>query len=184
MSEKLLILNASPHRGGDTDRLMQLVSDAAPPHAEIAELYLCDMAVKPCIGCRRCARNGVCVLPEDDVRLLLDAVSECDTVALISPCYFLGFPAQAKAVIDRVNFLFAARYLLGRVPQAPRRRGLLVTCSGSADPMAQQSLVRSGKMFFDCLHTTVAAHLHLENTDKGFAAKKISEDLKKFWENT
>lgn len=67
-----------------------------------------------------------------------------DALLLVAPVYFAGPPAQLKAALDRLQFLWARRYPLGLAPALPRelRRPLSIAVVGSGgDPFGHDALV-------------------------------------------
>lgn len=67
-----------------------------------------------------------------------------DALFLVAPIYFAGPPAQLKALLDRLQFLWARRYVLKAWPALPlegRRPLLVLGVGGGGDPFGSEALV-------------------------------------------
>ena len=66
---KLLILNASPRRSGNIALMAgTLKQEAERLGAEVEEIWVQGLTVRPCTGCMTCRSRHACVLPEDDAQ--------------------------------------------------------------------------------------------------------------------
>ena len=130
---RLVILTGSPRADGVSERVAERIARvAAEQGARVQTFKLSETEVSPCTACGGCYDTGVCIIP-DAMHDLLDAFDAADAVAVVSPVYFAGVPAQLKAVIDRFESRWAARYLLGQEP-GRRRPGLLALVGTGEDP--------------------------------------------------
>ncbi|NIN68134.1 MAG: flavodoxin family protein, partial [Anaerolineae bacterium] len=94
--------------------------------------------------------TGRCV-QRDDYQLVYPKLIEAERIVLATPIFFLGVSAQAKALIDRSQCLWARKYVL-KDPLPPtgrglRRQGFLVSTAGGA------------KTSFDCAKKIMRAFL-------------------------
>ena len=120
---KIVILSSSPHLKGTSSLLVDEFIRGASSH----EIIRHDVAFKnigPCLGCDRCMMNGPCI-QDDDMKVILDDLLECDMVVFASPLYYFGMSAQLKLVIDR----FYSRN--GRLQRKHLKSALLSTCFDS-----------------------------------------------------
>ena len=68
---KVVILNGSPRKGGNTEIMAETFAKAADKH-EVEILNIAPMNIKGCLGCKYCyAHQGECV-QKDDMEKLLD----------------------------------------------------------------------------------------------------------------
>ncbi len=67
--KKILAVNSSARKGGNTDVILdELVRACEDNGAEVEKLYLCDLNIKPCTGCRACRKGDVktiCTIRDD-----------------------------------------------------------------------------------------------------------------------
>lgn len=101
MSKKILILSASPRKGGNSDILCDRFAEGAREAGHDAEkIRVAEKHIGYCRACYACKEKGVCVL-KDDMAEVLQKMIEADVLVLASPVYFYSVNAQLKAVIDR-----------------------------------------------------------------------------------
>src|SRR3972149_2049219 len=65
----------------------------------------------PCQNCDGCLHTGVCII-DDDMQAIHYKLKEADRLVLAAPVFFLGLPAQAKAMVDRCQALWMEKYIL------------------------------------------------------------------------
>ena len=101
MSKRVLILSASPRKGGNSDTLCdQFMKGAIEASHQVEKVFLAEKKINYCRGCCACAGNGQCV-QKDDMSHILDSMMAADVVVLETPVYFYTMCAQMKTVIDR-----------------------------------------------------------------------------------
>ena len=99
---KVVILNGSPRKGGNTEIMAETFAKAADKH-EVEILNIAPMNIEGCLGCKYCyAHQGECV-QKDDMQMICDKLAWADGVVMASPLYFAGISAQLKAVLDRLH---------------------------------------------------------------------------------
>lgn len=101
MNKKLLVLSASPRRGGNSDTLCDEFIRGAKESGNSAEkVFLRDRKILFCTGCGVCNRTHQCVL-KDDMKEILDKMVKADAIVLATPVYFYAMDGQMKTLIDR-----------------------------------------------------------------------------------
>lgn len=101
MSKKVLIISASPRKGGNSDALCdQFLLGAKEAGHSAEKLFLRDHKINYCLGCGVCNNTHVCV-QKDDMKGLLDKMVDADVIVLATPVYFYTMDAQLKTFIDR-----------------------------------------------------------------------------------
>lgn len=108
---KIIILNSSPRKNGNTTKLCDafcegVVATATTP--EITTIFLNELNFKGCQSCFACKlrgskRYGRCSL-NDDLTPVLTAVSEADCMVVASPIYLMDVNSSAKAFLERLCF--------------------------------------------------------------------------------
>lgn len=101
---KILILNGSPRKNGNTYNLALSFAKGAEKNNDVEILSIRDYNINPCKGCNRCFENdsNACVL-NDDMNLIYEKMKEADIVVIASPVYFYGISAQLKTLVDRFH---------------------------------------------------------------------------------
>jgi multimeric flavodoxin WrbA len=107
MTKKVLILSASPRKGGNSDLLCDRFMHGAREAGHQAEkIFLRDKKITYCTGCGVCQSNGGMCVQKDDMAEVLDKMVAADVLVMATPVYFYTMNAQMKTLIDRT----CARY--------------------------------------------------------------------------
>ena len=101
MSKKVLVLSASPRKGGNSDTLCdEFVRGALDAGNKAEKIFLRDHAVNYCTGCGVCYSTHKCV-QKDDMAEILEKMIAADVIVMATPVYFYTMDAQMKTLIDR-----------------------------------------------------------------------------------
>lgn len=101
MNKNVLILSASPRKGGNSDTLCDQFRKGALESGHSAEkVFLRDKKINYCIGCGVCNTTHQCV-QKDDMAEILDQMLAADVIVMATPVYFYTMDAQLKTLIDR-----------------------------------------------------------------------------------
>ncbi len=101
---KILILNGSPRKNGNTYNLALSFAKGAEKNNDVEIISIRDYNINPCVGCNRCFENdGNACVQNDDMNLIYEKMKEADIVVIASPVYFYGISAQLKALVDRFH---------------------------------------------------------------------------------
>ena len=127
---KVLLVNGSPRRQGNTHQALEIVAGALENggvEAEICQLGGRD--VRGCQSCGGCARlqNRRCVL-QDEMNGFLEKIWAADGLVIGTPTYFSNVSSEVKALIDRAGVVSGAngallRGKVGAAVVAARRSG-------------------------------------------------------------
>lgn len=105
MAKKIVILEGSPRKGGNTDLLSDaFMRGAKEEGSKVTKFYLAQKEIHPCMGCGACRRSEGhnCVFKDkDDFEEIIQAVIGADVLVVASPVYFYSLTAQTKTAIDR-----------------------------------------------------------------------------------
>ena len=110
---RILALIGSYRKEGNTARIVRMVEARMQALAaqhdtplELETLFLGDLDVRPCRGCRRCFDRGEDACPlEDDVPLLRAKMDAADALILASPVYVGDVSGLVKNWMDRLAYL-------------------------------------------------------------------------------
>lgn len=106
---KVLAVNGSPRKNGNTVALLKQAMDGAKSQgAETRRIDLYSMNYKGCISCFYCKRkdkpHGICAV-RDDLTPILAELKETDILLLGSPIYYDNITSGMVAFLER--FLFS-----------------------------------------------------------------------------
>lgn len=98
---KIVVLNGSPRKGGNTEIMIKAFAEASKKN-EVIILNVALMNIRGCLGCKYCYEHqGECVQKDDMVKVF-DTLKDADMVVFASPIYWFDVSAQLKTVIDRL----------------------------------------------------------------------------------
>jgi len=110
MPKKILILNGSPKKDGNTAAMVDWFSQGARSKGADVEIvrtaYLKYKALG-CISCRKCQTNEkyeCCI--DDEAKPVLVKMAEVDVIVVATPLYFFSASAQLKLIFDRMFSLY------------------------------------------------------------------------------
>lgn len=99
--KNVLIVSASPRKGGNSDMLCdQFAKGAKESGHKVEKIFLASKKIGYCIGCGVCNSTHKCV-QKDEMAELLDKMVEADVIVLATPVYFYSMDGQMKTFIDR-----------------------------------------------------------------------------------
>jgi multimeric flavodoxin WrbA len=107
MSKKVIVLSASPRKGGNSDLLCdQFVKGAQESGNEAEKIFLKDKKINYCTGCGTCINGKKACPQKDDMTGILEKMIGADVIVMATPVYFYTMNGQMKTLIDRT----CARY--------------------------------------------------------------------------
>ncbi|MCD7812751.1 MAG: flavodoxin family protein [Lachnospiraceae bacterium] len=130
---KVLMLNGSPRAGGNTTialNEMDQIFKAEGVETEIVRVG--NQAIRGCIACGYCAKNGKCAF-DDEVNRLAPVFEESDGLVVASPVYYASANATLIACLDRLFYStgFDKTMKVGASVAVARRGG----CSATYDEL-------------------------------------------------
>ncbi len=177
---RVLGMSGSPRRGGNTDLLLaQVMKGAKSKGAEVKTIVLNDLEITPCQHCDACFEAGVCRI-KDDMQMVYAEMEKADRIVLASPVHFLGLTAQAKAMVDRGQALWARKYVLEKPPlgDTRERKGLFIAVGGMKLAHLFEPSLATVRAFFKVIDVEYAGELLFPGIDEKGAIKKHPTALK------
>ena len=101
--KKVLILNGSPRKKGNSSTLAARISRGAKSAgAEVETLFLQDLKISPCRGCNTCQKDDSkgCAI-KDAMQEIYPKLIRADAWVIASPVYWFTMSAQTKIFMDR-----------------------------------------------------------------------------------
>ena len=130
-NKQVLVINGSPHKDGPTAKLIVAFVEALPETADITVFDCFKRRPIPCDGCGYCGTKDNCV--KRDLDDYYEALENADILVYALPIYNLSFPAPMKALIDRGQIYWSARFLRQvRPPIAKAKKVVLLTACGDS----------------------------------------------------
>ncbi len=104
MGKKIVVLNGSPRRNGNTSALVKSFTEGAETAGNtVSEFFLDKMDIHGCKGCfgGHSSKECPCV-QKDDMQQIYPAVKDCDIIVLATPLYYWNMSGQLRTAIDRL----------------------------------------------------------------------------------
>lgn len=102
MNKKVLIISASPRKGGNSDTLCDEFMRGALEAGHIAEkIRLRDKRINACTGCGSCYNSMKPCPQKDDAPEIIQKMIDADVIVMATPVYFYTMNSLMKTLIDR-----------------------------------------------------------------------------------
>ncbi len=177
MRKKLLLINSSPRKDGVSAEIeKQLKAYFTECDIECENTY--KLAPNPCIACGYCERNDGCA--QKDLDDFFVKFEDADYIIFLTPVYNNFFPSPLKALIDRFQRYYSARFVKGIKPpiEKPKKVGLVI-CSGAKNVPVADYMTNAIKQCFTVLNGELVARYYIPSTDLAKYTFNIIE-LEKF----
>ena len=151
---KVLLLNGSPKGNGNTARALQEMESAfASEGIETETVHVGKEAVRGCIACGSCYKNGKCVF-DDIVNTLAPKFQEADGLVVGSPVYYASANATLTAVLDRLFYSthFPKTMKVGACVTVARRGGCSATFDGLNKYFTISGMPVASSQYWNSIH--------------------------------
>ena len=127
---KVLILNGSPHKNGDTEYIINKIKAQLPSNTEFVTMNAYEENIKPCIDCRYCWKDEGCSIKDGMEKVVRD---DYDVIVLASPIYMSYITPPLFSIVTRLNYIWSNQFFLKKQAKTKRKKGLLVLVGGGAE---------------------------------------------------
>jgi multimeric flavodoxin WrbA len=156
----MLALLASPRpRGANARLLTAFLRGVRGPAWRIRRVALAGLRIQPYSGQ---PRRRLQTARRDPMENLIALFDQADALVLASPVYFYGFPAQAKAMIDRCQPLWQDPFWRKR----PRRPAYFLSTCAFSRRSEFAIIVRQAKAFLHTIGFFYAGELLVPGRDR------------------
>ncbi len=185
----ILGLQGSPRKKGNTDYLLsEFIKKAEKKGAAAQIIQVIDKDIKPCTGCRYCEETGFCNITDDDMSSeIYSLIRKADIIIAAAPIFFYSTPAHFKALIDRIQALWARKYKLNlKDPKDGFRKGFLLALGATKGKNLFDGIKLTLKYFFDGLGADFVGNLTYRRIEQPGDIKKeqdIDKDIEEAVDN-
>ncbi|MDR1226413.1 MAG: flavodoxin family protein [Prevotellaceae bacterium] len=129
--KKIVAINGSPRKNGNTATLLQnILNGAKSQGAEVELVNLASLSYKGCTSCFACKRKGTefigkCAV-KDELTPVLEKAMAADAVALGSPIYVGDVTGLMRSFIERFAFMNISYSSKGSWHKVARKNGAFV----------------------------------------------------------
>ncbi len=161
---KALVLFGSPRAVGNTARLCGAFLKGLPKGCEVEIVRLFDFKPAPCNDCGYCKAADGC--SKKDLDAFMRSYFDADLIVVATPIYLMSFPAPMKALFDRFQRFYCARFRRGiktPIPK-PKKAVLLLTAGDEAAP-GLEMISRQTERAFSVMNTKIVGTVCASGTD-------------------
>lgn len=143
MNKKVLILSASPRKGGNSDTLCdQFMKGAQEAGHQVDKIFLRDKKINYCTGCGTCYNIGKPCPQKDNAAEIINKMITADVIVMATPVYFYTMDAQMKTLIDRT----CARYT-----DISNKEFYFIVSAADTDKQSMERTIEGFRGFTICL---------------------------------
>jgi multimeric flavodoxin WrbA len=144
MAKKVLIVSASPRKGGNSDLLCdQFMRGAKEAGNQAEKIFLRNKRINHCVACGACQGNGGNCVQKDDMPEVLDKMIAADVIAMATPVYFYTMNGQMKTLIDRTY---------SRYTKISNKEMYFIVTAADGRKQAMERTLEGFRGFTSCLH--------------------------------
>ncbi|MBW2593028.1 MAG: NAD(P)H-dependent oxidoreductase [Deltaproteobacteria bacterium] len=165
----VLGLQGSPRKNGNTHYLLSaFMKEVQNMGVPAQTIDVCNENITACLGCGFCEKKGRCIITDDDMATeIYTLLRRADVIVVATPVFFFNMTSQLKALVDRCQTFWSAKYRLKvKDPLAKTRRGFLLSEGGSRGKNLFDGLVLTTRYFFDAIGAKYSGSLVYRGIDK------------------
>lgn len=157
------VIFASPHSDGACAEILSsfLEKLGLPLNIQIFNAYALNAA--PCTDCGYCKTTEQCAFRDLDE--FFAYLESCDLLIIASPVYNMSFPSPMKAILDRFQRYFNARFSLGIKPAIKKHHKAVLLAAAGSDKESGEVLVRQLRQSFSVMNTELIADAIINGLD-------------------
>ena len=151
---KVLMINGSPRVDGNTGiALKEMEQVFSQEGIEVETVQVGNQAVRGCMACGYCGKNGKCVF-DDVVNELAPKFEEADGLVVASPVYYASANATLIAVLDRLFYSthFDKTMKVGASAVVARRGGISSTYDEINKFFAISGMPIASSQYWNAIH--------------------------------
>ena len=180
---KIVAINGSPRKNGNTARCLEAVGREVTAAGVEFQVFQPGPNVRPCMACYHCLNTGSlrCVREDGGVNDIIAACIEADGILLASPVYHGGIAGGMKCVLDRLMLAAGCgdnqlRRKAGGALCALRRSGGMETYQQLLGTMDAMEMVIVTSDYWGAVHGADPGEV-LEDEEGMAVARKLGRNM-------
>ena len=159
---KVIAINGSPRKEGNTHHALKLVCDELEKQGIEAEIIrVGHKKISGCLGCNACAKNQdeKCIIKDDLVNETIQKMKNADGILLGSPVHYSALSGNMKSFLDRAFYVIGTnggllRHKVGAAVVAVRRSGGLPTFNQLNNFLNYSEMMMPTSNYWNVIHGT------------------------------
>lgn len=168
-----MTISGSPRKDGCSAKMLRCFTRQLD--AVLTEYNAYEENYSPCTDCRACREFEGCANGDMD-RFFAD-FEACDGIVIASPVYNMSFPAPMKAIIDRMQRYYSARFFLNKRPPIAKHRPVALLLSAGSKEENGEVIVRQLEKIFTVTNCELLCRVILNDTDSKVYVTDIEEEI-------
>jgi len=159
---KVVAINGSPHKEGNTYHALQLVGSKLEENGiDFEILHVGNKAIRGCIACGKCRKlqNEQCGITTDPLNEWIQVLKDADGIVLASPVHYSGIAGTMKSLLDRLFYVSLSngnffRHKVGAALVAVRRSGGSSTLDSLNHYLTYSEMMLATSSYWNIIHGT------------------------------
>jgi len=161
---KILVVYSSPKQYGYTKELLDTFLEECPKTTKVEIFSAFHLNAKPCIDCGYCKQNNACTF--NDLNEFYEAFEQADLIVFATPIYNFSYPSPLKAIFDRFQRYYNARFSRNEKPPIEKKRySIILSTCGSNDEYGFEVIKHQSMSSFSVLNVELCGCINVKNTD-------------------
>ncbi len=124
MTSKIVVINGSPRKNGNTSRMIESFKTKAEEGGSSVMVFdVATATIGGCHACETCFKSGKACTYDDDFNAIAPDILDADGIVFACPTYWYSFPGQIKNVIDKMY-----SFCIGKKEIEGKKCGLICCC--------------------------------------------------------
>lgn len=181
-----MTIGGSPRNDGYSAKMLQCFTESFRQYSvkhclsiRHYDSFRCGFA--PCTDCRACRKFEGCA--NHDMDEFYCDFETASAIVIATPVYNMSFPAPLKAIIDRMQRYYNARFSLNKRPPIEKHRSVILLVAAGDPTEDGNVIVQQLKRLFTVTNCDLVDNVIYSGTDRipeeNFPDEKISEDIMK-----
>ncbi len=173
MKPVIMTITGGPRKEGDSAGMLRRFTRELD--VRLVEYSAYDSGFAPCTDCRACRQFEGCAM--DDMDGFFADFEAVDGIVIASPVYNMSFPAPMKAILDRMQRYYSARFFLGKRPPIVKRRPVALLLSAGSEEEDGETASRQLERIFTVTNCELVSRIVLFGTDHPFTRSETEGEI-------
>jgi len=159
---KVIAINGSPNKEGNTYHALKMVADELEKEGiETEIIHVGNHVIRGCMACGQCGKNKdeKCVFGNDGVNEWVQKMKEADGILLGSPVHYSAIGGTMKSFLDRTFYVASKnggllRHKVGASVVAVRRSGGITTFNQLNNYINYAEMIVPTSNYWNVIHGT------------------------------
>lgn len=169
MKKIIMTIGGSPRKDGYSAKMLKCFTESFHEFSveHLIEIrhydsFKCEFAA--CTDCRACCKFEGCI--NHDMDEFFRDFETADAIVIATPIYNMSFPAPLKAIVDRMQRYYNARFSLGKRPPIAKHRPVALLASAGDPNEDGEIMIKQLKRVFTVTNCELISSDICKGTDK------------------